>query len=66
MNERHNVPYNATLLYKSSVASFLNWAYNIHIADNVAQKLVVRGFKKRNRKAPSKREIWDAAVLLNF
>jgi hypothetical protein len=54
MNERNNVPYNTTLLYKSPVASFLNSAYNIHVADNVAQKLVLRGFKKRNHKAPAK------------
>jgi hypothetical protein len=32
----------------------------------VVQKLVIRGFKKRNRKAPSKRVIWDVAVLFNF
>jgi hypothetical protein len=66
MNERNNVPYNATLLYKSAVSSFLDSAYNTHVADNLSQKLVVRGFKKRNRKTPSKRAIWDAAVLLNF
>jgi hypothetical protein len=66
MNERNNVPYHATLQYKSTVASFLNTAYNIHVADNVSQKLTVRGFKKRNLKAPTKRAIWDAAVLLNY
>jgi hypothetical protein len=27
---------------------------------------MVRGFKKRNLKAPAKRAIWDAAVLLNY
>jgi hypothetical protein len=66
MNERNNVPYHATLQYKSAVASVLNWAYNIHVADNVSQKLIVRGFKKRILKAPAKRATWDAAVLLNF
>jgi hypothetical protein len=65
MNERNNVPYNVTLLYKSAVASFMNSVCNILVADSVAQKLVVRGFKKINRKAPSKRAIWDAKVLLN-
>jgi hypothetical protein len=57
MNERNNVPYHATLQYESAVASFLNTAYNIHVADNVSQKLIVRGFKKRNLKAPAKRAI---------
>jgi hypothetical protein len=65
MNERNNVPYNATLLYKSAVTSFLYSVYNIHVADNVTQKLVVR-VKKRNLKAPAKREIWEAAMLLSF
>jgi hypothetical protein len=32
----------------------------------VSQKLIVRGFKKRNLKAPAKRATWDAAVLSNF
>jgi hypothetical protein len=66
MNERNNVPYHAVLLYKSAVASFLNTCYDTHVADNVSQKLMVRGFKKRNLKAPAKRAIWDAAVLLNY
>jgi hypothetical protein len=37
-------------LYDNFVASFLNSAYNIHVAENVSQKLIVRGFKKTNRK----------------
>jgi hypothetical protein len=66
MNERNNVPYHTVLLYKSAVASFLDTAYDTHVAVNVSQKLMVRGFKKRNLKAPAKRTIWDAAVLLNY
>jgi hypothetical protein len=57
MNERNNVPYHAVLSYKSAVASLLDTAYDTHFADNVSQKLMVRGFKKRNLKAPAKRAI---------
>jgi hypothetical protein len=57
MNEQNNVPYKATLLYKLAVFSFLNSNYNIHVANNVAQKLIVRSFKKRNQKTPSKQAI---------
>jgi hypothetical protein len=66
MNERNKVPYHTTLLYKSAIASFLNSAYNIHVAGNLDQKLVVRNFKKRNCKIPSKRAILDAVVFLIF
>jgi hypothetical protein len=66
MNERNNVPYHVILQNKSAVASFLDTAFDIHVSDNVSQKLMVRGFKKRNLKAPAKRAILDAAVLLNY
>jgi hypothetical protein len=37
MNERYNVPYHAILQYKSAIASFLDTAYDTHVAKNHAE-----------------------------